>query len=202
MSSRSLSWPRFSLELVLGICAILISAASFYATYLQAASAEKQVKAMTLPLMSFRHGNFDEEANLYKLSFSLVNAGMGPALIRDLAFRYQGQDYRSLMQLAQAISPKGVEAYLASEEAKAGRLEAVAQGALMSRPVVGNVVPGQDTLVFFELYRHDINEGIYQALEQARWQVELKLCYCSLLDECYQYAAAASPRPVAQCPAI
>ena len=44
------------LNLILALCAILISAASFYATYLQADSAEKQVKAMTLPLIGSDEG--------------------------------------------------------------------------------------------------------------------------------------------------
>ncbi|MFC1690280.1 hypothetical protein ACFL07_11610 [Pseudomonadota bacterium] len=49
------------LNFIIAVCAILISGASFYATFLQANSAEQQVKAMTWPLIEFTHSNFDVE---------------------------------------------------------------------------------------------------------------------------------------------
>jgi len=65
------------LNFILVLCAILISAASFYAIYLQANSAEKQVKVMTLPLLQFEHGNYDKEKVLRAIYFYIKNAGVG-----------------------------------------------------------------------------------------------------------------------------
>jgi len=49
------------LNLFLALCAIIISAASFYATYLQASAAERQVKAATWPWLEVMTGNFNEK---------------------------------------------------------------------------------------------------------------------------------------------
>ena len=85
--SMGLSTERLSL--VLAICAILVSVASFYATYLQADSAKKQVKAMTLPLLQFHHGNYAEQDDKQRLTFGLKNAGVGPAIIKSVMLKYK-----------------------------------------------------------------------------------------------------------------
>ncbi len=66
------------LNLILALCAILISAASFYATYLQADSAEKQVKAMTLPLIQFTSGSWDSGEKISKLTLGLKMRALAP----------------------------------------------------------------------------------------------------------------------------
>jgi len=79
------------LNFVLAFCAVLISAASFYATYLQAEAADKQVKAMTLPLLQYGTGNYKEEDREDIIYFTINNAGVVPALIKRLRFKYKGE---------------------------------------------------------------------------------------------------------------
>ena len=86
------------LNFIIAICAILISAASFYATYLQADAANKQVKAMTLPMVQYEHGNANSRDEA-EINFSLVNAGVGPAMIKSAAFTYKGNSYNSLFNI-------------------------------------------------------------------------------------------------------
>lgn len=69
------------LNLFLALCAIIISAASFYATYLQANAAERQVKAATWPWLEVMTGNFNEEKNSEEITFYIKNSGSGPAII-------------------------------------------------------------------------------------------------------------------------
>ena len=82
--ARRASVSSEQLNFILAVCAILISAASFYAVYLQANSAERQVNAMTLPLIQFSHGDYDTERDTRSIYFSLENAGVGPAIINSV----------------------------------------------------------------------------------------------------------------------
>ncbi len=82
-----------TLNLIIAICAILISGASFYATYLQAQSAERQVQAMTLPVIQFDHGNYDSDLDLGAISFTLKNAGVGPAIVDGIDLVYKEQRF-------------------------------------------------------------------------------------------------------------
>ncbi|MFT5759242.1 MAG: hypothetical protein ACI9LM_003999 [Alteromonadaceae bacterium] len=85
-STEGISSQR--LNLILALCGIVIALASFYATYLQAEAADKQVKAMTMPLIQFSHGNHDSTLNIKAIGFSLSNAGIGPALIKSVVYKY------------------------------------------------------------------------------------------------------------------
>ncbi|MEI8643908.1 hypothetical protein P4S60_16800 [Pseudoalteromonas sp. Hal040] len=69
------------LNLFLALCAIIISAASFYATYLQASAAERQVKAATWPWLEVMTGNFNEEKILKKLLFTLKTQDQAQPLL-------------------------------------------------------------------------------------------------------------------------
>ncbi|MDT8429359.1 MAG: hypothetical protein RQ757_11390 [Pseudomonadales bacterium] len=94
------------LNLVIAICAILISAASFYATFLQADSAEKQVRAMTLPLLQFDHGNYNSNLNQRIIHFTLSNAGVGPAIIHSIQLAYRDDHHASLTTFSgPAVAP-------------------------------------------------------------------------------------------------
>ncbi|MCW8999769.1 MAG: hypothetical protein OQK04_13760, partial [Kangiellaceae bacterium] len=99
--------PSSKLNFVIGICAMLISIASFYATYLQANSAEQQVKAMTYPLIQYRTGNYSVDLDESAISLSISNAGVGPATIKTVKYKYQDKYYSNLYQfLAACCDPE------------------------------------------------------------------------------------------------
>ncbi len=54
------------LNLFLALCAIIISAASFYATYLQASAAERQVKSRNLAMARSDDGEFQWRKKLWR----------------------------------------------------------------------------------------------------------------------------------------
>ena len=64
---------KFNFEMLIAACAVLISIASFYATFLQANAAEKQVTAMTLPLMNFLTGNVHPDGTHPQITYVLAN---------------------------------------------------------------------------------------------------------------------------------
>ena len=87
------------LNLFLALCAIIISAASFYATYLQANAAERQVKAATWPWLEVMTGNFNEEKNSEEITFYIKNSGSGPAIIKYVKFFHDEKSYTEIFEV-------------------------------------------------------------------------------------------------------
>jgi len=169
------------LNLTLALCAVLISVASFYATYIQANAAEKQVKAMTLPLLQFSSGNYDSEENLSAISFTLKNAGVGPALIKSVKFVHNETSYDSRLAFFRACCEKEYNHYIKTISEKTNLKE----GGFYSSPLVNSILPGQDEVVFFKMYKHVSEQGFWNIINKERFNLKMKLCYCSLLNDCY-----------------
>ncbi len=182
------------LNFIIAMCAILISAASFYATYLQADAANKQVKAMTLPMLQYGHGNAmgdDEKV----INFSLKNAGIGPALIRSVEFSYRDQAYPNIFMLLHDCCQSVVSKFYSQEKQAAGNLPQ-----FITSPVANTIIGGQDVHVFLKFkYAEDTSE-LWQLLNDIRFEFGFKACYCSMLDQCYVVDEKAIQQEVKACP--
>lgn len=183
-----------SLNFILAVCAILISAASFYATYLQADSAERQVKAMTLPLIQFAHGNYNDITDAKEISFELKNAGVGPAIIKSVSFRYNGKNYAGLDQFMQACCREALESfrqiYSRLEDPSpviSDKDEEVEPdiGSWVSQPLENVILPGQSIYEFQKIAYGESTREIWDQLNTERWKLGFNICFCSMLDECF-----------------
>lgn len=196
------------LNLILAICAILISAASFYATYLQANSAERQVKAMTMPLLHFSHGNYDEVSNTKEINFTITNAGVGPAIIKQVRYYYMGQSYSSLADYLSACCADGVAAFKASHQTRRKQtkqsLDMAASQSVnwVSQPLDDVILPGQSEYEFQRLIRDDITGELWDQLNKERWKLALSICFCSMLDECYISEGSGTTRRSSSCRSV
>ena len=195
--SNGLSGQR--LNFVIAVSAILISAASFYATYLQADAAEKQVRAMTLPLIQFEHGNYDTGADQAAISFTLKNAGVGPAVIRSVNFQYNDRSYASTNEFIQACCDATFKDYI--KQSKAMPDLTVAQGASINSVLVNSILPGQSDRTFFQLFKSDLSAELWEDLNHERWKLKLNICFCSLLEDCYTAEDGSVINEVKACPA-
>ncbi|MDP7593198.1 MAG: hypothetical protein QF552_10995 [Litorilituus sp.] len=183
------------LNLTLALCAILISIASFYATYLQASAAEKQVKAMTLPLMQSYTGNLDGDTKEETIFFTLENAGVGPALIKSISYGYQGVEYASRERFLKACCDKEREEhYKKINTTKKLRYSSITTN------VLNTIIPAQTKVKHFQLLRGNAINKYWEKLNDERFLVSVKICYCSLLDECYVTEKNGFVEPVAACP--
>ena len=168
------------LNLTLALCAILISIASFYATYLQANAAEKQVKAMTLPLLEYASGNVDRDTKKSVLSFSVINNGVGPAILKSSTYRYKDQEYQYFSQFLKACCQ--VE-YSQFKENKP--LNYLKLGSEITSSMKSRILPVQKELKFYQLYNGELSASLWKKLNNERFHMTMELCYCSLLGECY-----------------
>lgn len=176
-----------TLNLIFAVSAVLISAASFYATYLQAEAAEQQVKAMTMPIVQFEHGNYNSEDERHELYFEVKNAGVGPALIKSVTYRYNGEDYAHVMGFIKACC-------------KVPNRDTPRNITMITGDVQGLVIGAgeEDTLMSMALT--DDSEELWRTINQERFKMDVEVCFCSLLEECFVSKRNFQPQPVASCP--
>lgn len=182
------------LNLTLALCAILISVASFYATYLQANAAEKQVKAMTLPLLQYGTSNLDKDTNEPLIQFSIENAGVGPALVKNLTLTYQDKRYKSIENFLEDCCAKEFEKF--QEKASLD----LSKGGYITSTVVNKILPAQQEIIFYQLHDGEVSNALWNKLNIARSKLQVSICYCSLLDECYVTEKNGVVDSVAECP--
>jgi hypothetical protein len=189
------------LNFIIAVCAILISAASFYATYLQADAANKQVKAMTMPLLQFGSGNWDEKDKENQLTFSLNNAGAGAAVIKNVDFYYKNKKYPSFEKFVEACCDPEYSQSLDKIRNMKNTTNSFSEkdGFPMTSPVDNTVLVGGGKNEFFQMVLSEYNEGFWLKLNKKRSDLKTKVCFCSLLDDCYITSANGIAKPVEQC---
>ncbi|PCI62599.1 MAG: hypothetical protein COB35_02935 [Gammaproteobacteria bacterium] len=199
MKDRKISSEK--LNFIVAVCAILISAASFYATYLQADAANKQVKAMTMPLLQFGSGNWDETDKENQLTFSLNNAGAGAALIKNVAFYYKNTKYLSLEKFMEACCDPEYSQFLDKMRNRSDKTDSFSEkgGFPMTRPIDNSVLVGGGKNEFFQMVLSQQNEKFWRKLNKERFHLKIKVCFCSLLDDCYITKENGVATPVDQC---
>ena len=188
------------LNFTLAICAILISAASFYATYLQASAAEKQVKAMTLPLIQYDTGNLDDITKLPVIEFSLENAGVGPALIKSVNFSYQGETFDFIQGFFKACCSEEYKIFVKKMPQLMKQDLNLSLGGMIQESVVNKIIPAQEEVKFYRLYKGEFSNELWSKLNDERRKLKVSICYCSLLDNCYITEKNGVVEPVDACP--
>lgn len=187
------------LNLILAICGIVIALASFYATYLQAEAADKQVKAMTMPLIQFEHGNHDSSRDIRAITFSLTNSGMGPALIKSVAYKYQGKRYATVRDFYNACC-RPVD--LIEQPAEQVKTPDDQRPKTITSELLNAMLAGQSSQMFLGVQFKDNNPKFWNKLNKARWSLNVDICYCSMLDECYTTEKKGVIEPIEGCPIL
>lgn len=187
------------LNLLIALCAVLISAASFYATFLQADAAEKQVRATTWPMLEYGHGNASDVDFEPWIYMTVTNGGVGPAHIQHFEYQWQGKTYGSIQAIIRdccqsAISE--VEQRILAQEENEGNL---VTGGITDSPR-GRVLSPGNKVYMYQLPKNDITQPIWDALNDVRWELEASACYCSVLEDCYVTNFTDPPVEVNQCP--
>ncbi|MCO1334800.1 hypothetical protein MO867_10655 [Microbulbifer sp. OS29] len=203
---------RDRLNLVIAFSAIMISLASFYATYLQAKAADLQAKAanqqlkiMTMPVVRFTHSNYDTEdkTNPNSIGFHLQNAGLGPGVLKSIAYHYNGKSYSNYYDLLMACCNEEVKIMQKRiSEAKDNSAYTLSRnGGLWSGERGEFIVPAQDEYTLFAISRGNATSELWEKLNNERWNITVSSCFCSPLGNCYQSSAQKLSIEIDYCPA-
>ena len=177
-------------QLVIALCAILISGASFYATFLQAQAESLQVKAATWPYLQFDSGNVDNETGRFLVSMELANRGVGPANIRWFRMRWGDVQSNNINEILDACCTVD----LAEGDPPVTRRVTTA---FTENLVLG---AGEEQLIV-EIDPDFNHEEMVAKSDRMRFQLLMGACYCSLLDTCYVTNFIEDPVEVPLCPA-
>lgn len=174
MKTRRFSGPE--------IFAVLVSLASVAISVIGNRTQERLLAASVWPYIAFNSGNTSDDGQKRVIALTLMNAGSGPARIKDFSLEYDGQRIASAGTLLE-------------------RCCGMRGASLMTSPVVGRVLRPGDTITYLQLpYSAEIADG-WATLDRARFgKLAMSVCYCSTLDECFEARSDRDdPRPVDTC---
>ncbi len=187
---------RFRFDLVVALCALLISgvaaAASAYQTYV----IRQQYSATVWPYLTFISSSSETF-----FSLTVSNDGIGPALIRTAVVSRNGKPID--VQANPSTSPAIFYAILPERNAaEADERTAHKHGrtsVTVSSIVRGDVIPAGQTLQLLRVDGQFITHHIVANMRR----FDLQICYCSLLGSCWikrLWDPAVEPHAVASCP--
>ncbi len=148
---------------LVGLCALCVSA---YTAYVQ----RQQVRAAVWPILEFDSSNAP-------IHFILANKGVGPAIIRHVIVKVDGQPVRNWKEVLQRILGPGE--HLGSESDMSGRVFAASESLTVFTPRD----PENNPLNF------DKSNPLWVTMNKDRLRVTVEICYCSTLGECWTLRA-------------
>src|SRR6266496_5791789 len=151
---------------LVGLCALCVSA---YTAYVQ----RQQVRAAVWPILEFDSSNAP-------IHFTLANKGVGPAIIRYVIVRVDGQPVRNWKEALGRILGPGE--HPGSESDMSGRVFAAGESMTIFTPFD----PDGKPIAF------DKSNPLWVKMNKDRERVTVEICYCSTLGECWILRAGGS----------
>jgi hypothetical protein len=142
--------------------ALLAVCVAGYTAYMQ----RQQVRAAVWPILEFDSSNGP-------IRFTLANKGVGPAIIKHVILKVDGQPVRSWAEVLEKILGPG---YHPGEESDmSGRVFAAGESMSVFTPHD----EAQNPIAF------DKSNPLWAKLDAGRSHVTVEICYCSTLGECW-----------------
>jgi hypothetical protein len=157
----------------------------------------RMVAASSWPFLQYGTGNLNEQG-LPEISLSLSNEGVGPARIERLELRYHDKPMPSTSELLAAccFQQEG------DAESVLGRNNADLASGIVTSPANGKILGARQELTLLRLRRTSANMAVWDRLNKERFQIQPRVCFCSVFDECWiTERKYAKPTRVAECPA-
>jgi hypothetical protein len=175
---------QFALDFIIASAAIIVSLASLWVALRADQTQEQLLKSSVWPYLSYGKSNATE-AGVRQLVFEIDNEGVGPALVRSIAVSYNGHYYptfRSLMKACCNIDhPKNV----------------------FTSTLHDRVIVAHDSVAFIIMPPGKLDAAEYQTILAQRSKIEVKMCYCSVLGDCWFMDTSQGPgvpAAVRRCP--
>ena len=179
------------LDLTIAFSAILISLVSLGVAIHHGHVQQRLVAANSWPFLRFDFDNSRAEGGQL-VTYSIINSGVGPAVLKSFVVDYQGKPMHGFVELLQACCgmPHDVDIN--------GLLDLGFRGE--NRPI--GVIRASDQLVLFRFFRNPANIAMLDGVAAARERVKFRACYCSIVGECwFSDLRSLDPQPVEACKA-
>jgi hypothetical protein len=145
---------------LVGVCALGVSG---YTAYMQ----RQQVRAAVWPILEF------DSSNAPDIHFTLTNKGVGPAIIRHVVVKVDGQPVVDWAEALRKLVGPGEHFF--SESDMSGRVIAAGESITVFTPrdQENNPIP------------YDRSNPLYLRMTKERERVQVEMCYCSALGDCW-----------------
>jgi hypothetical protein len=149
-----------------GFLALCVSG---YTAYMQ----RQQVRAAVWPILEFSSSNAPD------IHFTLANKGVGPAIIRHVIVKVDGEPVRNWKEALEKIIGPGE--HLGSESDMSGHVFAAGESMTVFTPHDRENNP----------LNFDKSNPLWVKMNKDRGRVTTEICYCSTLGECWTLRAGA-----------
>jgi hypothetical protein len=175
------------LDLTIGASAMLIAVVSLIVALRQSQIMERQLAASVWPYLQYGTSNQTDDGKAV-VSLDVENVGVGPARVHSISLRYRDKPIRGVRELLDACCAD----LLASEGKPNWSISTLHDQVLApNRPKS-----------FFMLPNSATNARYWERLNTERFKITLKVCYCSVLDQCWMLDSTKDDREaIASCPA-
>jgi hypothetical protein len=168
-----------------GIAAIIVSVISLGVALSSNRTQEKLLAASSWPALEAGSGNRSDDG-IDVITLVLGNNGVGPARLRGVQVFHKGTfagDSRRLLKQCCAIGDNSVNAVTSGTR--------------------GRVLKAGDQIILMSLPKETNNDGLWKGFDRARFDVTVRACYCSVLDDCWIFdSTKTDPEPVRSCPVL
>lgn len=172
-------------EIVLGGGVLLISLISLFVAVSANRTQERMLSASVWPSLTYAASNAGADGSP-QISLDLFNRGVGPARVRWAELRYEDapvRDSHALLELCCGAPADG---------------ELTVSVSTIQHRVIG----AGEWIRMLRVPQPEGSTAVYDALWQARGKIRQRLCYCSVLDDCWLLDSDSNdPEAVKQCPA-
>lgn len=164
--------------MIVSVAALLTSAVSIVLAVQNSDSMNRLVQANSWPYLQFTTGNVGDDGSRV-ITAALSNAGIGPLKIESFVISYSGEEAGDILALLRACC-------LAEGAAiETGAQFSAEVGEVVTANPTGVVLRPGDELVVFSLPLAGADPDVWAKLDSARFEIDLRACYCSVFDECW-----------------
>jgi hypothetical protein len=159
-ATRSASRYDAVIATLVGFCALCVSG---YTAYMQ----RQQVRAMVWPILYFDSSNDPD------IHWTLANKGVGPAIIRHVIVKFDGQPMTNWIEVYEKLVGPREPHY--SESDMSGRVLSAGESMTVFTPWGPDGKP----------ITYDKSNPVYNHMNEDRFRIEVEICYCSTLGDCW-----------------
>ena len=168
----------------LNLAALFISCLSIGLAYLSNQSIERVERASAWPFLQLESGN--DLGDREEMYFLVRNAGTGPARIHSIGYLFDGSPVTAEFVL-DYIAQRCCADARRSMTAAAGDDLLAGYGTIRTAPLAPGFLAASGETVYLSWRKASANEVLWRAIDKARYtkRIGLRVCYCSVFDECW-----------------
>jgi hypothetical protein len=167
------------LEMAVAIAALVTSVTSIWLSLSQGDDMARLVQAQSWPYLEYQTSNSADDGTK-QIDIAVRNSGVGPAKIESFSISYDGKPAKGWAALIRACcAPDGHPINTTAD------LLADTDNRMMSARLRQRVLRASDSITLMRLPRTDANGALWAKLNEARFKLEMRVCYCSVFDECW-----------------